>query len=1081
MTDITNIQQRVDFSNTKFQSYLRNLVGLGKARATQEEIQLFDLLDSYTDDNKLELNEIRDIIVNLKKLDINQLVKQGIINVNEETNKIEVSRNNVDINADGRINTNDKDALEYVLNFADAGLDDLLGIIGDKSAINNYLIEKWAKEKGIEENASIISHFKEYANGERKTNINNLKTLFQIYNSGIGKKDHNDLNAYLSLIENQVASRVINSLVKFENSESCLVGLINEDTSEEERIEIKKQLRENIAAAILDSNNDPERTSIITSAIVRKKIPLVDKDLTGKNILGFINNTKEDSKNAITMMRISQIVRKLKLTNDEAQDLEAKLDNEAINLEAKLIEYFNSKKYTVAALINLTKLYQRLKPIHGGNTLDALEIYAPALKDFEANKSSNLKYLAYLVKLEEKFGSEIREEKEGNPSSLQNYINLVTQTVEMKPSIETQENERALPFFLKALKKMENPITKEKIETLDQLDTFISLVKQENGYENELLRVNGLADTDILAELNKNDDFSTNNKISIINFLIKNKDADITEDILEYSAIALAKGASGNEIKALMKYYKESNEMTAEDYEVFTAVFSSDDKEKRTILARTLRSGIIPYTNLTAEEVGIPEIKNTLAKLSEENGYTKFRIEDIARKNGFDEEKTQKSFNEYVTTLMSWNVDNNLDLKTINKLATFTKKNSYELESMQVYADAYHIGLDSKYIASLMELESREDFDVFGAERDATINNYISIYTNENTSELNLKKAEFLYRSIKSNKIFYLEDNEQILNTDNLNNFLDGIESADDALNIESDHWARTLDIENPSLRYDDFKTKIVDLKNTGLDTQSISSSLRFLKNNKDIQINDFEKLALSLHENQNNYKALQRIYQFSQSNDYNISHKLDDFIRIIENKPLAGEDAESVEREKTILNQILRSEEIELTGKALNSVNLEDALAIARNEENYNNAEIAKLARDLGYKNSTTQYDKFEEFFQRNYTNRNKNAANIAGKVNSKTLRQLAYLYGQAAIAYDDTDTNSPFEKLTELVINHDLDKKTVRNFNKFVANYGLSYSQQQRYLDIMLGNIGTDAQKEFLLDSFADNRIPLLGVRLF
>ncbi len=390
MTDITNIQQRVDFSNTKFQSYLKNLVGLGKARATQEEIQLFDLLDSYTDDNKLELNEIRDIIDNLKNLDINQLVRQGIINVNEETNKIEVSSNNVDINADGRINTNDKDALEYVLNFADAGLDDLLGIIGDKSAINNYLIEKWAKEKGIEENASIISHFKEYANGERKTNINNLKTLFEIYNSGIGQEDHNDLNAYLSLIENQVATRVINSLVKFENSESFLDGL-NEDTS-------KKQLRENIAAAILDSNNDPERTSIITSAIVRKKISLVDEDLTGKNILDFINNTKEDSKNAITMMRISQIVRKLKLTNDEAQDL-----------EAKLIEYFNSKKYTVAALINLTKLYQRLKPIHGGNTLDALEIYAPALKDFEANKSSNLKYLAYLVKLEEKFGSEIRE------------------------------------------------------------------------------------------------------------------------------------------------------------------------------------------------------------------------------------------------------------------------------------------------------------------------------------------------------------------------------------------------------------------------------------------------------------------------------------------------------------------------------------------------------------------------------------------------------------------------------------------------------------------------------------------------
>lgn len=1059
MTDITNIQQRVDFSNSKFQSYLKNLVGLGKARATQEEIQLFDLLDSYNDDNKLELNEIRDIIDNLKNLDINQLVRQGIINVNEETNKIEVSRNNIDINADGRINTNDKDALEYVLNFADAGLDDLLGIIGDKSAINNYLIETWAKEKGIEENASIISHFKEYANGERKTNINNLKTLFEIYNSGIGQEDHNDLNAYLSLIENQVATRVINSLVKFENSESFLDGL-NEDTS-------KKQLRENIAAAILDSNNDPERTSIITSAIVRKKISLVDEDLTGKNILDFINNTKEDSKNAITMMRISQIVRKLKLTNDEAQDL-----------EAKLIEYFNSKKYTVAALINLTKLYQRLKPIHLGNTLDALEIYAPALKDFQANKSSNLKYLAYLVKLEEKFGSEIRE---GDPSQLETYINLVTQTVEMKPSIETQENARALPFFLKALKKMENPITKEKIETLNQLDTFISLVKQENGYENELLRVNGLAGTDIVAELNKNDDFSTNNKISIINFLIKNKDADITEDRLTEAATAMAKGASGNEIKALMKYYKESNEMTADDYKVFTEVFSSDDKEKRTILARTLRSGIIPYTNLTAEEVGITEIKNTLAKLSEENGYTRFRIEDIARKNGFDEETTPESFNNYVTTLMSWNVDNNLDLKTINKLATFTKKNSYEIESTQVYADAYHNGLESKYIASLMELESRGDFDVFGAERDETINNYISIYTNENTSELNLKKSEFLFKSIKSNKIFYLEDNEQILNTDNLNNFLDGIESADDALNIESDHWARTLDIENPSLRYDDFKTKIVDLKNTGLDTQSISSSLRFLKNNKDMQIDDFEKLALSLDENQNNYKALQRIYQFSQSNDYNISHKLDDFIRIIENKPLAGEDAESVEREKTILNQILRSEEIELTGKALNSVNLEDALAIARNEENYNNAEIAKLARDLGYRNNTTQYDKFEEFFQRNYTNRNKNAANIAGKVNSKTLRQLAYLYDQAAVAYDDTDTNSPFEKLTELVINHDLDKKTVRNFNKFVANYGLSYSQQQRYLDIMLGNIGTDAQKEFLLDSFADNRIPLLGVRLF
>lgn len=1061
MTEIQRIQEKVEYSKNKFSQYLNSLVGLGSKQATTREIELFNIANAY-DDGVLRRDELMHLRQSFLELDFDKLVSESKIIYNTTSRQLEYRISTYDFNHDGAINQTDKDAVNHVINFFTNNkntLTDMLNLAGNKDEIARYNIKSWAITRGLEDgttehDAFVTKFFDQfYLNPAVKAPIEMLAKVLNLYDRGLGKENLDDLNDYVLMLKENQPLRLLIDLYRFESSEA-----FNVPDSE------KQAMKDRIIAALLD-NNVPERQKLVADSIAQRRISIVGDPLTAESLSNFIDRTS--SKNDIAKMRIESIAKQLGLEN-----LQSRTDDEYDLFINKFYNEFyisEEKGLDMADITSLARLYSRLKLIKGEEfKLDDLDVYSYAVNNTSGAKFYNGD-LNLLLNLDRK-----AEEFELTPAirdaTMKNYVDIIT---------GSDASDKKIRELLKqALKTGFIPLTKEPL-TINKLNDFLTLAADDDRYLD--LIITKIANSrDIFDNTaNSNDEFdnfksnftdyakyfSKTEQTNSLNFLASLYDGvKIDFNQLDILAIALKNKASKLDVQMLATLYKTDKFNIvdkAEKFREYAEILSGANKDKKSMLSGFLRAGVIPLSPIKKEDVTIRDLDASLAKLDEEGGMLELRIKQLARRVGIDESENLGEFNNFVTTMTSWHNDKNIRFQDLNMLAGFYKNSNKDLSDLSLYANALEKKVSSTEISILFQFENSDKFDLIGAGRDAKIQSYLDILSKEIETDADKERKSILINSIRANKI-YLTGEE--LTIDSLDDIMARTTTVDEIFDIQSDLWAKRLDYPVGSGKYNGFKDSVFALKNENLNSNAITRSLSFLQNFPELSFNDFEAVAQSLSKSRKITTSLHKVVQFVQGETFSTSatsstyktEKLNQYIDILER-------GSSIER--TVLNSAIKYNKITLTGKDTSAANLEQALNIAKSEDDYHLQEVKNIADTLGYNVGSSDYVNFKrKFYDELY---------VEKKMSLSELRYLAGYFSRAVFS------NTAFSELVE-ARRQNISTKALRNLERFANVSDMPQDEVIAYLQIMRGVQGISKQ-QFLTQVFSSNFIPIANTKLF
>jgi hypothetical protein len=1085
MTDIKKIQDKVQYSKDSFQAYLNSLVGPGAKVATARERELFNLTDAYSDGiiRREELNHLR---YSFNNVNFKELVAQNKITYNERLNKLEYKVNAIDFNRDGFINIKDKDAVNYVINYfteTQNTLNEILALAGNKDATTQYHIKSWAilrgLEEGTEEHDAFVDKFynQYYKNPEVSASMAEMTQLIKLYDIGVGQENLADLDNYMLMLKDGQPLRLLADMHRFISSE-------NFDVPDDQRQEAIDGLIAVLLNKVDRTGYIPilkERQKLVADAITRRKIPILDTELTATNLIAFVERTK--TKADIVEMRLEDIAK----NNLKLVDLESRTDDEYdIFMNKFFNQYYVSEKdgLDLNDLNILSKVYGRLRQVNGEDfNIDQLDIYAYALETNSSKNEATSTEINLLMNLERK-SEEVGLTAANREETLKKYIDILTgldaSDKKLKRHLTGALRTHHIPVTGAKLADVKidglNEFLNIAVDDAKYLDLYITELAKKHQIEDNPANPNDTYDRFLAAFRNMATHHSPAEQISKLSYLSQIYDGkDIDLDQLNILSIALKDKTNSRDINALVNFYKSDKFNTAtnptEKLREYAEILSGQNKEKQALLSQTLRTGFIPYSTLKKEEVSLREIDAQLTRLDEENGLVLLKTQDLARKSGIDEAKNPTEFNRFVTTVMDWNLTKNLKTQDIALLTNYYAKTDIELDDLDVYVNAIEQGVKAQDIATLLQFETSDKFDLIGAGRDQKINEYISLLAKPAESNVDLERKNFLLYSIRANKI-YLTDED--LTIENLDSILARTTTEEDIFNIQSDNWAQRLDIKPNQQKYREFKDSVSKLKfEDQLNTNSIVRSIGLLQQFPDLNFDDFESIANKLSNNRRITPEVRRVLSLVEDENFmggTISQNyksalIAEYLGIIT-------DGNKFQRNvlKGAINSHLRHRDpdlriIPLTKKKLTIGNLEQALRIAEDENNYREQELRNYANTLKEKDKNFNTAKFMRIFY--------DEMYLEQQLSIDDIRYLAGFYSNAIFS------DAAFNEVI-LAQKQRVSPKALRNLEQYTKIAGLTSNEQIEYLKIMRGEKGK-AQQDMMIQIFTSRAIPIANKKLF
>ncbi len=1081
--DIENKKELIDkitYGRDRFIQYFNNLIGPGRTDATTLEKEIFSLENEYSD-GILDQREALPIIQKIFKLNIGSLVNRGDIIYKTTTNEVVYLGSKEDVNNDGVNDKRDQDALNYIINFFQDNIDSLekiLRIAGDVDAIAEYKVRDWAKVRGLEEgseqyNTFVDKLFNQYYLDSKDQGFRlrpeELERLVKLYDYGLGKENINDLDEYVILVRNGQAMSFIKSFLRFDMSE-------NFNLPETQ----KKQAKREIINALVNVNL-PEKQKLVADSIRRGRMAITGEKTTATTLLDFIEKVR--SEEDLALKRVQSVANRLGLENkissqnDEYDQFINKFYGEY---------YVNAKEgNSMGDITLLARVYQRLKARKQDDfNINDVDIYAHAIEFTEKKNKAFPRDLNTLMSLElsPSFGINASNRE----TVLKRYIDILTSN---NPSLS-----KLKPHLNNAFRSGRIPITKEPL-TVNSLEAFLNIVQNPDDYDNLIINqiannlgfVNNPAregdDYDLLTSKLKEYSYAISGikpgaarisdrlvhdagrKSQTLTIIASLYDGvDIGFDEMDILAKALLEKASITDLKYLANFYKSEKFVATnkkEKLQEYANILSSSSREVRKYFSSFLRTNRLPYSKLSSGEIKLKDLDDYLTTLQKPGGKDELIIGHLTRVAGIDPDANPTQYKEYTTKLTKWNQEDGLSISQISSLVSFDKRSenlSIENNDFDIYANGLANGARSSDLSLIYRFETSDKFGLFGSARDQKVQEYVSLLANPNTTR---ERKGLMISSLRANRIHILQKD---LNVRNLDELINRSESEAGIFALKVDRWADSLNYTPGSLKYSNFKSTVTNLKiEDNLSDSSIARSISLLRTFPNMSPDDYKAVTKTLNANTRSSGDVASLLKFVDSDSFSPgaspaykSLKFKEYLNIIEN---------GSKLQKDTLRLAVRRNTINLTGKELSVTNLDQALDIVDNEDDYVLYSLDKTAKAVGINVGSGAYSNFKSlFFDDLYK--------LQG-VEVRDLRFLAGFYSREVISKDAFGSLVQAQK-------QKVSSKALLNFEKFVGLSNLSSTEQAKYLNTMTGAEGGSKQR-FLLQVFQNNFIPIANKKLF
>lgn len=1031
---IEQIKQKANQARNSFTDYINTLLGSGARKATQEEILLFNLNGFYLDDS-LNSQEIGQIKSPINSLELNNLIDQGLITYDNERSKFSLRGNISDINRDSNIDSIDAGAINYILNFNGGSLDtldDILAIAGDKDKIADYYIKSWARDRGLEEGTESFTAFYNkfyntlYKHPTAPMEVTDLKKILQLYDSGLGKTNINDLDDYIPAARANIPFSLVMSLYRFELSN-------NFDATD------KAQKRREYVNILI--NGEPEVKKFLAQALNSRKVPITSETLKVSTLDPILAIAGDEKK--MVDHRIKLWAQERKLTGADYDSFVDKFYN----------DYFkdgHESGNNMQDLTTLLRIYDgfRIKDKENFN-IEKLNIYASALK--EQISSSNLSLLQRF-----ETSSVFALTGAARESKLEEYLGILK-----NGSSEVKSQ------FIQALKTGKIPITGEVL-TLDKLDQFLSKIQQTDGIidltletwakQRDLVNNPALTNDEYDLFVNKFKSFYDNdNTFGDLKALVSIYDDGVLSlNQLDQYASGLKRKIKQQDIFNLYKFEKSEvfqNHVASSQRDSKIAsymdILVSGSKEQKQILEGALRNGkTIP---LTGEELSITALDETLRKVAEEYGLAELGFENFANKRELT--GTEKQI--FIDKLRQWhktqnppNTNYEISISDIKNLLRLYDDEKLSLDQLDIYAKGLSEKIPFSQLQVIYKFETGDKFNLSGSSRESKLQAYFNVIKGANA-----QKTKTMLQAMKSGKIPISGDE---LTLSKLDELLIKFDDENALAEMYIDKW--TADRNETS----NFKAKFMHLyKNPDfeLSISELSSILKLYDSVDNFELDKLDLYAKALA-NGAKYTDIARIFKLENSDIFNTVTNRNTQIKKYLDIYTTGNL-----RQKQVLTQSLKSNKIPFINTELNIVDLNTMLDLVENEEDLNRFIIGKLAEDRGMIPNSTSYNNFIAKFHTEY--------HIDLGLTVGEIKNLLGLY-------DTGDFD--FDKLGKMAraIKDGISYSILVKFHRFTQANNLSDADVNRYLSILMGEQG-DAKQKILLEAIRSQYIPISNTPLF
>lgn len=901
------LKSRVNDAKDKFLDYLNSLKA-DTIHASLDEINLFHL--NYSQDgkvNKAQINSLRNSVINL---DTNSLIDQGLIQ-RQITNDlfINTASVNFDINADGLINGQDGNAVNYLINFGGNPaevLDQMLSIAGNEKEIIKYNVNQWAKARGLDPNSDAYKNFYKkfytemYETRNPKLSSAQIGQLVTLYDKGF-QKNINDIDIFVPLIAQNTPTDLLNSLLNFFRSSSF------------DAVDPKASLTTYIA--ILTGSNIQQK-NLVTEAITRKIIPIINEKLSASALDKFISLSSDDK--AITKLKIEAFAKDLGLSNEKKEEFETRFYN----------KYFGQGKAGVSLqeLSTLVAFYKNLKTQKKDFKLEMLDPYADAIK--KKIPPEHLK-LILNFELSKNFVLENGKTREG---ALEEIFNILAGS----NTIQKQN-------LLQAIKTNALPISGEEPK-LNKLLDFIYSTTTEASFINA--NINAWADAENLSGNEKllflnnfqsyykklKDEKNPQGKLKQIFDLYKNDKLNFNQ--LDKAADILKIGVKPALIKGLSDYKKKYS-LNSDKITELLDILKNNNTRQLKVLEIAFKSNSLPYT---ATEANPTELFRMLAQTATEDGERILIAKNYAALAGITSDSEKNNFAQRLT---EWSREKNIPINKLKFVSDLYKEN-IPFTSIEALVDGLTARVDDKDFATLV------GFVKTYTPNKSQIQKYVNILKGTNQDQKNI-----LLSSIKNKRISLTGE---ALSIENLNTVLNKVSSADDLLNLQIDKWSKDLEINNR----EDFKEKLLNYKRTlGLGLSELSSLVGVIRQDKN-NVKILDPIAKAI-KNKIANKDIITITGFINNNARGLNEeqkitKLNEYFNLLSN----------TDEKNLILNSIQRNTVV-LTSKSLSIENLDEAIRITASKDSVMQFHLIKTAKDLGLREGSSDYNQFMDRYYNN------------------------------------------------------------------------------------------------------------------